>query len=372
MFKRKHTTWFGQLRSMMQQPKPSASKLFDLMRQTHARFPDRYREEWLPYLQGFELPVFTIQEPSLMANLRALLPPNARCRLDLNVTGQNTDILQCIQRSDCAHQVVFLSLQHCHISAMAEGYFSRWSQLKHLDLSNNPIDQNTWLGAIEDAPLLQTLETLHLDATNMSITGAAALAHVHFERLRDLSLQANRFLSEEMHILSDTLWWTQLKALDLSHNRIGDHGVLILEDALPNMQVLRLDACQLSNASAERIAHSPYITTLETLSLWGNAMTSSGLDALIDKANMPKLKHLSLGANQIDDALLEDANNPTELEHLVLSDNAITDEGARRLLRHPILAKLKRLILTGNDISDAQIQALKETPYPRLRVGFRR
>ena len=123
----------------------------------------------------------------------------------------------------------------------------------------------------------------------------------------------------------------QLKSLDINNNDIRAEGTKALSE-------------------------SPNLKSIEYLDLGQNGLGSDGAKALAQSPNMETLKFLRLNNNNIKDAGISDmaiSKYFTSLEHLFLeNENWIHSEGAKSIAVSTAFPLLRTLVLTLNAIGD--------------------
>ncbi len=193
--------------------------------------------------------------------------------------------------------------------------------------------------------------------------------------------------------------------LDLSRNALGDAGLLALANELdgaeplvgtasahvpalspqratparllPNLRVLGLNSCGLSDQSLTRffgaVRRRTLLPLLEHLSLVDNQMGNAALGEFaqaVDKGSFTKLLHLNLGSNDVADegcahlALAFEHGGLASLIHLSLARNQVADGGleslAHSLQATTCRARIEYLGLGDNLFGDAGVLALTD------------
>jgi uncharacterized protein (TIGR02996 family) len=184
--------------------------------------------------------------------------------------------------------------------------------LEMLDLS---IDDND-LSRLARSPQLAQLKRLSLIDNSVRGSGVPELAH-----------------------------FTNLQALDLSRNQLGDAGAQALSKVpFGRLATLALDFNRVGDPGARALAASAALANLRALSLTGNVIGSDGAGALAASPALANLRMLSLGQNRIG------------------------AKGADALAKSPHLKQLAFLDLQGNVMSDAKKAALRERFEGRARL----
>ena len=171
-------------------------------------------------------------------------------------------------------------------------------------------------------------------------------------------------IDEELRDLFKSKHATNLKCLNVSHDRIDAEGAAALarSKVLANLAELDLSANPLSSDGAVALAKSKHFVKLTALNLANTALYSSGAEALAKAKNLPALARLNLSGNQIRASgvvALVAAPFFSQLTHLDLSKNRITEAGARALAGVEE-TKLERLDLRGCNLTARATALLKK------------
>ena len=213
------------------------------------------------------------------------------------------------------------------------------TQLSALDLSNNPLGD----GVSELAKHLHSvphLKWLFLNDTQMGEEEVTALAH----SLKNV---------------------TQLSELHLSKNPLGD-GVSELAKHLhsvPHLERLFLEDTQIGEEEVTALALSlKNVTQLSALDLSNNPLGDGVSELAKHLHSVPHLKWLFLNDTQMGEeevtALAHSLKNVVQLSSLVLSDNPL-GHGISELAKHLYsVPNLKKLVLNDTQISEEEVTAL--------------
>ncbi|XP_046901423.1 NACHT, LRR and PYD domains-containing protein 12-like isoform X1 [Hypomesus transpacificus] len=211
-------------------------------------------------------------------------------------------------------------LNKCHLTLrsceeLARALSSNSSHLTELDLSDNSLEDAGVIHLCAGMSLHSRLETLRLNKCCLTGKCCEVLAS---------ALTSN----------------THMKDLDLSNNNLQDSGLKLLHAGLENIQVLRLNACHLTERSCEELASVLCSTSshLKELDVSMNPLQDSGVMLLSAALGNPqcRLETLSLcecqiteqGCKALASALVSESSHMRELN---LSDNNLQDSGAKQL-----------------------------------------
>ncbi|XP_057677392.1 NACHT, LRR and PYD domains-containing protein 12-like [Corythoichthys intestinalis] len=260
----------------------------------------------------------------------------------------------------------------CHLLASV---LSSPSNMKHLDLSQNDLsDEGVEILSKELASPNCKLESLDLWNCKLGKGSCHPLASVLSSpsNLKSLSLSLNNLSDEGVEILSKGLASphctleslrlmecglsksschlltsvpsspSNLKSLDLSYNNLSDKRVEILSKGLasPNctLEKLSLWNCNLDKGSCDLLASvlsSP--SNLKRLDLRGNNLSDEGVEILSKGLASPNctLEKLILMECDLDKGschlLASVLSSPSNMKHLDLYDNGLSDEGVEIL-----------------------------------------
>ena len=136
------------------------------------------------------------------------------------------------------------------------------------------------------------------------------------------------------------------------HHRVGRTGLQALcKTRLPRLRELALVAQGIADADLPLLASAPWLDQLDSLTLWGNRITSVG--AAYISGHLPELAGLTkldLSGNPLRaDGLAALLRSPwgDRLEVLKLADCGLFDISLRTLARSPALRHLRELDLSG-------------------------
>lgn len=151
--------------------------------------------------------------------------------------------------------------------------------------------------------------------------------------------------------------------------RVHGAGFTLGALELPKLRDLTIETCGLSRRNMKSITAARW-PELERLDLWfgsedhGAQCGVKDLEAILDGAAFPRVKHLGLRNAEFTDALckaLPKARILKQLETLDLSMGTMSDEGARSLAAAPqALRHLATITVTDNFLTRAGIAALRK------------
>jgi len=170
-----------------------------------------------------------------------------------------------------------------------------------------------------------------------------------------------------MHALASSPWMSNLQSLSLYGDGIGVEGARALAES-PYLRSLRELYLQggnaLGSAGVVAIAQSPVLASAERLYLMSNDIGPEGAVALARSPYLGNVRQLNLLRNPIVagvTALAEHATMP-RLRTLYLGGTSMNDAGAIALASAPFLTELRELMLMDNSLGDAAAIALANSP----------
>jgi uncharacterized protein (TIGR02996 family) len=299
----------------------------------------------------------------------------------------------------------------------------RLARLRELNLNRNPVG-DLGLTELAQAPWLRGLTRLDLGDTGVGADGLAALlGSPHLGTLTELELTnitidaaAARILSESPKLAGLELLSFECGSIDmpglrrlarsphlrpaklkLDYVELGMKGVTILTDGrlLERVRELHLNSNSLTPEASAALISSPRLASLEFLPLWdpvgdvgcealaaaehlGNLRRVCFMDADIGPKGaaalgrargLKSLISLGLADNPIGPAGLRglaEGDGLPALEGLVLSETRPQARGLQALAGSGIAARLKRLDLDNNRLTDRAAVALARMPAGRL------
>ena len=204
--------------------------------------------------------------------------------------------------------------------------------------------------------------TLILDNNNITSVRDISTAVINTNTVKMLHMWHNYLTSQEASAISDMM--TCLEELDISVNKLGDDGAVIISKGITKtntLRVLNISHNNITFTGATAIINSLlHNTSLEVLAMSNNAIGKDGATAIAQAiTNNKTLKQLIInnceitatGATAIANSLLHNIS----LEVLDMSNNAIGQYGATAIAQAITNNKtLKHLSLWGNDTIDEQ------------------
>jgi uncharacterized protein (TIGR02996 family) len=165
-----------------------------------------------------------------------------------------------------------------------------------------------------------------------------------------------------------------LQSLRLESCKLGPlAGALIASSrAFANLRELDLSSDStttrtLDDSSIVALAHSFYLTKLESLSVGSNPITDEGVAALANPAALPALRSLALNCTNITARGLSTLVNARPFEELYIGGCArLGDEGAVAFARSPHVRNPRCLNLHGSNVDEEGVRALIASPIERL------
>jgi uncharacterized protein (TIGR02996 family) len=234
-----------------------------------------------------------------------------------------------------------------------------WSQLlasphllrvRALDLHSSAISRKR-AAELADSPNLAGLHELNLGANGtFGADGLrAVLASPHLRELRTLHLNNCHLGNEALAAFVDCKSLPNLRHLNLSGNGIGPIGAAHLARAgwLAQLDRLEIESNPLTDAGLRTLADAGLFARLARLDLLHVGLTCEGLRALGRSDKLSALRELRLDATN-GDALEAVAEAPAfaRLTALrTLEGTKVTDAGIRALLRSPLAAHLRALLV---------------------------
>lgn len=406
---------FADLRGLVQQHRPwstrQRNRLWQLASWAHEIAPERYAEEWAPYLSQAEhhwVEPFDVlsggDAGALRERLRRATALFPWATWEVNLTGAPGHGMGAWMDDEAARKVTRLAIgqkiDEWDLQQLADAtaltgvtYFEcvlEASTLAALDdgfeLSSLPSLVEVYLGvdnlrdqdieALARSPLLSVPTHLGIDGT-LTASGLAALGSAPgAEHVHGLSLQLGRLPAGAVEAMVHAPHLTNLRALYLEWNEVGDDALeqLARAPSMANLEVLLLEECGITDLTA--LAESPYMACLRELNLRKNHFADVDVIALVRSEYMANLEVLQLGYNYmrpVSAVALAESEHMSNLQRLNLEDCFIQDEGVRALAASPHLSNLVSLDLRKCGFRDEGALALAQSPHlrrlERLHLG---
>jgi uncharacterized protein (TIGR02996 family) len=211
------------------------------------------------------------------------------------------------------------------------------------------------------------IRTVKLRGTFRNV--GAILKRPELAALTGLDLCFDHLDSRDAALLAACRHLVGLRRLNLNGNPIGDEGVARLgaSPSLTGLEAVHLEHCGLGPAAVNTLAASR-LTQLRALDLSENFLGDDGVARLTAAPFLVRFAGLDLTAVGMGDTgarRLAESPSVRGLRRLRLGYNGIGDAGATDLVRSPHLAALTALDLNGNAIGDAGAQAVLGAPHLR-------
>ena len=222
------------------------------------------------------------------------------------------------------------------------------------------------------APQLATLRRLRLNNVALTERAAHALAESSvLTQLEDIdfgwgSYNHNQIGTAGAVAIAASPNFRKLQRIVLDHNGIGDAGLAALaaSEHLPELRTISARAAAITDAGLHALAAGGGMPKLATLELtFNNAITGAGIAALAGAPRFAALETLWLRTCKIGaEGATAIARTPhaTGLRDLNLHECGIDDAGGLELAGSAHLAGIERLKLSGNALSPATCERLRE------------
>ena len=217
-------------------------------------------------------------------------------------------------------------------------------------------------------------------------------------RLKELSIQDGHLTNDVGRTIGRMKHFESLESLELTGATESIAAIAIANSPhLSNLTSLTL-RYQLDDEGVEKICSAKTFQNLRRLELSGeftnqtiawlhNATFRSTLEELVFRSGseydyhysstrdgdygltkgfenpLPNLKSLEIGSGMPDGMLIEIAKNYRGLESLDCGYNVIGDQGIAALAQSELLSTLKRLVLTGNQVTPASVEMLCNSEF---------
>lgn len=218
-------------------------------------------------------------------------------------------------------------------------------------------------GLEESAERLTKLETLQVDACDLTEVGASIIART-IEKLflTELSLNENWIGDAGVKALSSSSGLNMLKKLELTNCALSDEGAKIIakDHLLSDLEALDLSANNLGEEAARALGASKTLARVEVLGLASTQLAAKGVETLMSGYGMKSLSTLWLSDNHLGhDAMTAIASAPrfSRIRELDLSKNPI-DYSAALLLVRAAGDRLRRVSLRETRVTTEELDEL--------------
>ncbi len=216
-----------------------------------------------------------------------------------------------------------------------------WSLARAVDLSHAGLDDRDLAAALESAD--HPIRAMNLAHNRLTDHGARALvANARLEGIETLDLRFNRLGAGAAEALASSPFLSQLTTLRLAGNAIGLRGV-------------------------QALAASPFLTRIEVLDLDGCRLDADALAALASAPGLSRIVELSVRHNRLGDAATAALGTADwrHLERLHLDNVHLGGAGIESLAASPLVARLRTLGLGSNRLTSTDLAALTRSAHLR-------
>lgn len=273
----------------------------------------------------------------------------------------------------CFSKLEYLDLSQTYITDEATHFFQKATSLKSLDLSFTKIGDT----GLQNLNKLTNLEIFTCSHARVKGSGICWLGKLH--KLLSLDLSYNPLADDSsLHSLKDCTLLSdlslrgapikghflavlrqhkKLRHLDLGHTQVTNESLKPLR-GLPNLWSLDLSSTAITD---EGLACIPRIPSLKTVNLSGNRITSAGLKHL----SSMKISCLLLSETCINESLVESIIKMKELTNLGLWKTNINDKSFQRLVEN--LPSLGSISVEGTRVTKGMIEEMRKR-FPQLAI----
>ncbi len=226
-------------------------------------------------------------------------------------------------------------------------------KLQALYLRRIPLDDN----GLRNIGSLSSLFEISLDGTNITDNGLRYIADL--SNLKNLDVNHTRVTGSGLVHLRDH----DLRTLMMIESPLTEEGFLSMP-AWPNLELLRVDGCPLTDRAIQSIARYPFLKDLG-----GNLLPNATKEAWSVFGSLPNLERvrLRLNHNSVDDSTLARIANLKELTYLDLEICPVTDRGLQHLAH---MKQLRYLDLRGGTrVTTRGVAELREL-LPECRILY--
>jgi len=259
------------------------------------------------------------------------------------------------------------------------------SGLIKLCLDNNRLTDSEF-ALLANASSLNKLERLFLQGNNIKGRDFGSFAQSEIcQSLKLLCLADNELNCDALMSLAKSPYLRALEELHLHGNHIKGRGVEALarspicgnlrtlefgdSDQNDSFYLYHKETNSIGKRGAIAIANSPYLKKLQGLDLLGNGVEDEGAAALLNSKVYPDLLRMMLRRNHLTAKLFDSVET---LEHfprlrtLDLSENEVGIPGLSALLKTPNLPPIWQVMLVRNQITDKDLETLLTFECPRV------
>ncbi len=270
------------------------------------------------------------------------------------------------------HRLRGLDLSQAHLWEEGAIALSDWLDqvpLETLGLSHCGV-RDRGLEALVQRVNPERLRTVGFQHNALRDSGIEAMVKAGwFHFLETCMLQSNHLTHRGLAHLARTSFFQRQHIWDgFEHNPLGARGAAVLAQVpATRVDTLVLRRCQLDDEAAQSLAKAPWFSALRTLDLSYNKISDRGFEALVDGLEGSGLQRLELRNNQLSDRAMEALGNAPHLwqtmQELDLSHNFIGPRGIQGLAQQTSITSLQRLNLNANPLGQRGGMFLRRAPW---------
>ena len=158
-----------------------------------------------------------------------------------------------------------------------------------------------------------------------------------------------------------------LNSLEVANSKIGYSGskqLSVLED-LSRITHLNVSGCKIGGGAAHLLT-SPHLCNIKSLNLYDNCVGNTGCEAISKNVHLSNLTHLNLSTNMVRSEgvqMLFKSAHLCNLRYLNLDINTLDDSGGLFIANNPCPARLCKLLIKGNRLSQATMDKIVQSPH---------